>query len=669
MSIRGWAPGKIVKTLRGMWSALAERWAGNPARASAMQNMRVEHGIVRTRPGTSAVSLATDKVSGPIFNWVTPTGQNLVLYRDGDRVLSYNQGLNTYSGIAAGLNANNTRSPSFADVDVWTYFCGQDAGGIGTFQTKIFDGLNVDVAFRPSVILTAASATDVGAGQCTIGTHLFGFVYQTRNGFSGRPSTDVAGVAISVVLGTDGRTVNISVTLPALGDGGLSATGGVSATLFLIATRADDPANWFFISNDPVSGTIGSRPVPFNAPATLAFVMNVSDADITASADSAADNFLFFTQAADGTGPFFPGFVVAYGQRMCYGAGTVLLVSPANNPQQIALDQASVTMPSQRKMGFAFPLQGSTELYITGERWTARTTDTSDIPATWAQPVLVSDALGAPFPGCVAYKTGGRYAWIVTENGPYLFDGAFGTNPLTYLISGIDAEGVPLGWARVNWTAAYAIQCADDVKNLKLYIAAPLDGATDPTHLFVIDYRNGKEFDTCDISLDVITDRATIPGIGVVKEVASGLSNLWIGPPAAGNVVHFDILTRNDSGLAIDNFWQSGLVRSTSEIQSTMIRVGFLDMWMRGNSPLVGGQSHFGLAIKGPDQQVFVTPEIQIQMGIPASLINSPGKMYGAKFDLSQIENFTVTFRTNAVDEWFELSGFRAYFKPDLFNR
>jgi hypothetical protein len=36
---------------------------------------------------------------------------------------------------------------------------------------------------------------------------------------------------------------------------------------------------------------------------------------------------------------------------------------------------------------------------------------------------------------------------------------------------------------------------------------------------------------------------------------------------------------------------------------------------------------------------------------------------------MSQVENATFRFETAAPGAWFELSGFRAYFKPDLYNR
>lgn len=669
MSIRGWAPGKEISSPRGMWPVLANRRKGTPSRGSYMQNCRSQFGTVRSRPGTSPVFNAGGKVTG-IFNWITPSGQNLVLYQDGSAIKSYNQATATSVTLTSGLTT--TRSPSFAPLDVWTYYCGSNTAGAGTFQVEIFDSSVPPIkAFRAPPVLNACTAVDGGAGQCTAGTHLIGFVYQNRTGYQGVPVTTVSGTPISVTLGAGLRKIDISVTLPAQPDGGTSATGGIQATLFLIATRADNPNIWYFIPDDAQTGQVGERPVPNNALVTLNFVMNLSDEDIASSlaGDTAQKNFFFLTQDGSGNGPFNPNFVVAYGQRMCYGAGTTLYASDIGQPQQIAADTNAVRMQNQRYIGAAFQLPGNTNLYLTGDRWLGYVTDNSDSPSTWAQPVGVSDKLGSPFANCVCAETGGNWVWMVTEVGPYLFDGAFGENPLTYLCSGVDETGAPIGWNRVNWNAAYAIQIKDVADDLKLYIAVPLDGATEPNFMFCIDYRMGKLFDTVDISLDLFNP-AIFGSIGVVQEFSTGRSNLWIGPGQGAPVVRLDMTTPNDLGAAVWSFWESGLVRAASEFASSMIRVGAIDIWARGNAPLdFLGEPTFQIFLYGPDHVKSVQIPLLSTQGVKSALTAQPGITYMSKFDINQIENYTVAFGTFAIDSWFELSMFRGYAKQDLFNR
>ena len=541
MAVKEFTPGKQVLSPRGAWTDTANRRMGNPSRASFMQNQRIAPGITRTRPGTSVIAPATGFVTG-IFNWIDPFGVNHVVYRDGSVIRNYVQGGATSSILSS---IGDTYRPSQADLDVWLYACGYDTTGAGTFQARIFDGANTDKAFAPPVVLLAATAVDGGAGQCTQGTHLIGVVYQNRTGYSGVPSTAVMSTPISVTLNGGLRKINVTVSIPALMDGGTNPTGA-QATMFLIVTPANNPNNWFFLPG-PVgdSTSVEQQPVPFNAPATLSFVFDLSDFDLEASADSALPQFLLLGQAADGTGPFNPNFVVAYGQRMCYGVGTAIYISDINNPQQVSVANNQLVMPNQRYIAMAFPLPGGTDLFLTGDRWTARVTDNSDVPATWSQPVKISDAQGAPFHNCVCFKTAGGYAWVVTEGGPYMMNGTYAAKPITYLSAN--------SWARVNWKAAYAIEIADDVANLKLYIAVPLDGATMCTHVFVFDYQNGTNFDEVEFSIDFYNQQffANIGSIGVVKEAATDQTNLWIGPVGGNQPTYPVTLQVTDSSGAM----------------------------------------------------------------------------------------------------------------------
>ena len=510
-----------------MWSSLAQKRTGSPQRASLMQNCRVEPGVVRTRPGLTPIAPASSKVTG-LFNRIGPSGANSVLYQDGIAIRAFTQpyGLRTLLP-----NAGYTYRPTFAQFGKWTYFCGYRAGqsnpndvnfvGFGTMPCHVFDGMFTDRAFRGPVSLTGAAAVDGGDGRSTAGTHYFGIVYQNRSGFAGVPTTTVNGQPIAFTLAEDSRKINVSVTIPVLTD------GGGDAMVYLIMTRADNPSAWYFVPN--TGNSIGEAAVGDLFGVTLKFVVDLSDEDLAASADSANDQFLYLTEDANGNPPFKPNFVVTYGTRMCYGVNTNLYISEKSNPQALTGDQHLISPPENRRIAYAFPLSGSTDLYLTGDRWTSRVTDSGDVPATWATPIQVSDALGSPWPSCVCYRTRGNYAWIVTEGGPYVFTGSYADKPVTYLVSDL--------WARVNWNAAQAIETADDVARQLFYVAAPLDGSGEPTHLFCIDYSNGLSYDQVDISLDKL-HVSTFSSIGVVKDLeqggsagagSAGVSSLWIG--------------------------------------------------------------------------------------------------------------------------------------------
>jgi hypothetical protein len=586
-------------------------------------------------------------ISGIFYINTPPTSeQNVVAYQEGFNtgvVKRYRQSDGDIITLIA--NTKTARAPTFAPLDKWLYIAGYDTSGNGVYQTVVTDGINVDLAFRGPITPTAFTAVDGGPGFCTIGTHYIGFVYQNRTGYAGRPVTTIFSAPMQVVLSSDNRVINITVTLPALAD----SSGG--ATLFLIMTRADNPAAWYYVPTDPTSGSVGEMPVNGNA-VDLPFVANISDADLAASADSAKDQFFLLSQDSGGGGPFNPSFVGNYGRRMLYGDGTILYASDLNNPQAIAQDRNQILLPSLRKFGYAFGMPGGTALILTGDRWTAYVTDNGDIPATWPPPVNVSDALGAPFPNCVCYRTSGNYAWITTESGVYLFTGTYAELPVTYLQE---------QWASVNWKAAYAIQMADDTVAHKLYVGCPFGDATEPNAMFVIDYTNGLAYNTADISIDAFNSQ-TFSALGIVKEISTNQSNLWKGPSAAGNIVHFDPTVRSDEGMAIQSLWETGLARGNNQISSNMIRVGYCDVWARGNGTAI-------CWVYGPDKQISVNPQLQSTAGVPATLTDDPGNMYHLKFDLTHVENFTIQFGTFAVGDWFELSMLKPYFRADLFNR
>jgi hypothetical protein len=202
---------------------------------------------------------------------------------------------------------------------------------------------------------------------------------------------------------------------------------------------------------------------------------------------------------------------------------------------------------------------------------------------------------------------------------------------------------------------------ADDTVAHKLYVGCPLGvDVIEPNMMFVFDYTNGLTHDTIDIGRDVFNP-AVFSGLGVVKEIGSAQSNLWIGPEAAGAVAHFDPTARSDQGNAIESYWECGLARG-NEIISNMIRVAYCDVWARGVGTLI-------CFVYGPDKAKSVNPALISAAGKPATLSPSPGIMYALKFDISAISNYTIRVGTNAVGDWWELSMLKPYLKKDLFNR
>ncbi len=653
MSVRGFTP-KQVESLRGAWPDTARIRKGNPSRGFVSQNMRFTNGEALSREGTSAIFTSAGKVSG-IYQWLAPysiyttTAQNLVMYQDSSAIKR--RRLSDSSTLTLLSSLNSMRAPSFADLGPRVYFCGWNTAGDGTIQCRIHDGVitsgtpNVDVAFRGPLTVTAMTATDSGAGQCTKGTHRVAFVYQSRSGFSGQPSPVSSGVfaPASVTLNAGLRTISLSITLDTPSDAGLGSS------VYPIMTRADNPDKWFFVpatffSPDPTTFPISSSGW------TQVITISISDEDLANSANPADENFNLLVAGAS-SGPFNPNWVAAYGKRMMYGAGTDVYGSAIGDPQSITQEFSTLQLPSQRQVAIGFQL--GSDFFLTGDKWTGRTRDSGDVPQTWEQPANISNELGAPFANCVGtFGDGQSKRWIATEAGLYLFDGAYPAHPITYYWTNY--------WKRINWAAAYAIQIDNDATSLRCYVAIPLDAATEPSHMLTIDYTNGDRYDSCDISIDNFP--AGFSSIRMIKEFATARSVLWIGPSSAASVVHLDGTTHNDVGAAINPIYETSYLRQ-GELASNTVRVGNADIWIRGN----GALAH---TWKGLDGTPTVTP---VLMGdgsvVVTSLAAAPGIQYLAKGDLSPVENFSMRFEMNEVDGYFHLSGLKAYMRPSLYNR
>jgi hypothetical protein len=647
MSVRNWAPIEVTNP-RAAWTQTSLVRKGSPTRGGVSQNVRVNPGVVQTRPGTAAVFSVASKVTG-MYNWLSPylppnsSDQNLVLYQEGTNIKRRRLSDLQTDTLLAGVTG---RGPVFAELGPRVYFCDYDTSGYGTIDVRIHDGNfttgvpNVDTAFRGPLTATSFTAADGGVGSCTQGTHKLGFVFQSRSGFAGNPSPVVATVftPASVTLNAGLRAITLSVTLNTPADAGLGSA-------FLpIMTRNDDPANWYFVPTADYGGAIILP--PSTAAWSFTVTINISDDDL-ANAESANAFFDKFT------GSLKPNHIASYGKRMTYVVGTSVYASDIDDPQSISLDLHLLNLPSQRKIGSAFQL--GTSYYLTGDKWTGRTEDNGDLPSTWPQPMLTSDSIGGPFPNCVEWHTENAKAWVAAESGVYLFDGAYPDHPVTYLWGD--------QWALVNWNAAYAIQMANDPVNLKLYVAVPTGSNTECDRIFVIDYTNGYTYDTCDITVDLYASLPTFSSIRLVKEIANSRTALWIGPAAAGSVVHFDPALIADSEQAIHAIWESGYCRN-GELASRTVRVGNADYWIRGTGP-VPTITWYGL-----DRTTNVVPAIQTTGdAIITTLSSAPGVIYYAKGDLPQTENFVVRVESQSATASWELSGFTFYIRPGLYSR
>ena len=632
--LQGWRK-KTVRNPRGAWTAMDQIKKGLPSRSFVSQNVRFAPGHVYSREGTTNRLAVAGKVTS-LYNWIT-SAANLVLYFESGTTI---KSLNVTTGVSVALVPGlSGRGITVAEAGPRAHISTYATTGLGAAQCRVTDGTAAvnDKAFHPPLVPTSWTAVDNGAGLCTKGTHKVAFIFQSRTGFAGKPSPAPLDVftPATVTLAAGKRTIRANITM------NTPAEAGTGSAVLPIMTRADNPNRWFFVpagmySPDPCilppSGVGWSQNID----------ISISDEDLANRAESADNWFNAVTQVVAGTGPFNPSVVFPYGKRIVYVVDSKAYVSEIDDTQFVTEDFNVVQVAGQRRIIAGFPLRGS--MYLLGEKWTYESTDNGDHPATWAQPREVS-AIGTSAPRGVEWRTAGDYAWVAAESGLYVFTGSYPEKPISYLQSDV--------WARINWAAAYSLQVVDDTVNRRVTVAAPLDAATEPSHLLVWDYTNGLTSETADFSLDNYP--ATVSAVGLVKEATTARSVLWLGPSAAGQIVKADDSTHNDAGSAIASVWESGWIWEDSDPRAFLNRVGYVHAG-------ASGAGNLSLVAYGADRTLSATPAAQ-------ALSAAPGYSLLFRFDLCPAEECSIRFSTNAVGAWFDINEFELYHRPYLTHK
>lgn len=537
-AIRGSIP-YSAKSPRGPWTRIRDRPA-DPRRGKLAINMQYGPTGTRTRDGFTPALAVGGSVFG-MYHWITnSSGQaiNRLIYNEGgttvkmrNLIAGSTQDLFTQSGTYSFITAEAGNRLYIA-----TFTSAQVAASKVRIVNALFGGVPSDFAFAPP--MTAAPViTDTGAGQCTEGEHMFGYILETRTGFTGKPSPQPANVFTPVAFSVTGgsRSLNLAVT---------ANTPADAAFLHPIMTRVGNPTDYYFVPDAAVA-------IPGGAIAwTANMTINISDEDLLSFATSADENFDYFTQDVGGSGPFEPQAVLSYGQRMVYLTPQTAYVSDIQDYQVLVNPESTIELPGQKQIVTGFVVRGA--LYLLGPAWTYGISDSGrGVRAReWGTPSLASGGLGTTAIRGVCARSNGDYAWVANQAGLYFFDGAYAADPISY---GVDPE-----WRRINWGAPNAISVVDHYNEQKVVVIAPLDGATVPTHMLTFDYSEGFTWLKVNFSLNNLPTQ--IGSGAIVIDPTTGKQEFWVGPGAAGNIVKQSFELRNDSGSPISYKYETGLV-------------------------------------------------------------------------------------------------------------
>lgn len=621
MSLRGWIE-KEVSDPRGSWTRL-DGVRARPNRAFISRNVRFEPGRVKSRDGFVAGVSVTGKVSS-IYDWSTALGFGYVLFFEDGTVMAINKA----TDVIASMYPQAGRGMVVAEAGDEAYIATYGSDGLGTGQVRISQpsiGIGTtDTAFAAPWVEVPV-ITDIGPGEVTQGVHKFAYIIQTRTGFTGQPGPKPGDVfsPVSFTVAAGGRTVNmaITVTVPAN-----------ASFLYPIMTRADNPDRWYFVPDIAIPLSPGAT--------TITIPISISDERLADSAEEANEHFDAITATVANVGPFYPSSVFNYGKRLAYIVVDKVYFSDPDDFQFITEDRNVIQLPGKKRIVAGGQLRGSA--YLLGSQSTYEVADNGDFPSTWAPANEVSSSIGAVNPESIEWRTAGDYWWVVSRSGVYLFDGRYANKPISYFQS--------TDWARINWAAADRIKIRDHVTRQEVYVAVPLDGATEPTHTMCWSYARGMTFDEVDYSLDDYntgTAFGRFGGLGIVKNPTTLLEELWITPVQAATIRKQSAGAIDDAGATIAAEWESGFVLGGAG-RKKISRFGGIDCSVVGGGILT-------VTVYGPDRVR------STQFGI--ALSSSPSEDILTKIDLTE-EDISVRFSAIDIAEHFDLSSFVAYHKP-----
>jgi hypothetical protein len=616
MALAGW-PKISVTELRGAWSRLVDKTA-RPNRAFVARNVRYGPEGVRSRDDFSATAISVSGKATSFYNWVG-NGLNRLIYVAGGAAVRM---LNVSTAADVSLFSVACRGCTVAEAGDKALIATHTTAGAGAAQVRIslplIGGGSIDKAF-PAPWTTALTMADNGAGNCTAGPALFGYVVESRTGYTGKPTAATA----SFTASAGGRALRGTMTVTVPAD---------AAIVHPIRTRTDNPDKWYYEPGASVAvpgGAVGWG-------VTVDF--NTSDESLEASATEVDIEFDYLTQDGAGAGPITPHCVALYGKRAVYLTPHRAYVSEPGDYQAITEALHGLELPGRRQMTTAFQFRQS--LYILGPGWTYEVADNGDYPATWANATEISSAIGTPAIQGICSKTAGDYVWIASESGLYLFNGSYSRLPVSYMNND--------WWERINWAVPQSLIVVDNFIDKRLIVAAPIDDATEPSHMLVWDYARGLgpmdvDFAYYDFSI------STFSALGLVKNTTTGEIELWRGPSASGAI------SKETAGAAPDQIqqWESGhLIQQTGPRK--WYRLGGVDLEISGTGTAGGEIAVMDHSISGAG-----TSNI--------TLAAAPGETYRELVDLTS-ENFSVRITVPPASK-FELNGIVAHVKPWLGHR
>jgi len=680
------------------------------------------HGSVGTRLGHSVVF--TDSAHGAVtsmYHWFfvlpgSPAQQLSILmyYAPSTGLLGWEQ-YPTPGFTSFSIPTTGAAGASCVGTGLRLYAAFYDAGGKLSSHSGQVYGYNVglDNLFA-APIQNAIAAAETGAGLCTAGAHRIGYIFTTRNGYTGKLCPVDSGGKFTPITFTSTGSKNIQLTI----SGALPGAGylGSPATFQIVMATVANPNTYY-----AVPGAVGNCANP------TVITISISDFDLAATGTDLSQNQNLLASSVGGTPPFFPSNIFTYSSRMAYvtidGAGfPVTYFSEQNAFQYITADQHGIYLEGNAQAIVGFSLRGV--CYLGTQTAFYSIEDSGDVPVKWTPAQKVDGSIGVLSPTCITVNPSLGYAAIAADRGFYIFQGGiFPALPLSYYQQP--------DWGRINWMIPTQVQVVDDQLNKRFIVIAPLNtqvasavsagvniwtitttdkphlypqsiavminelgpgviavtgpntflfasvsqpvvGATirpqSSTHQLTWDYTEGDTPETIKYSLNSMgSSQATgfgySPGaVAVVQNLPKALQEVWYAPY---NESFGGAFIRQNDGtelLPYRDVTMDGVTPTAINlIYETNLTPGLADGSMtmhffHGMHFRAFGVGGLSFLANGLDGSPSVVPAQS-----PLTISQTPGQEYLVTWFLMS-EQQSIRFSTNAVDQWAEMSLIRAYY-------